>query len=231
MGTGHMVMCILDHNTPNALFRSPISKNAQNVLDIGTGQGDWAIDVADEFPSVTVRGVDLYPPPHQCVPPNCIFEVDDITKEWNWKEQFDLIHIRQLLAALTPDQINELYNTAYDNLLPGGWIEQVEFSIDVKSMNDAMPDDAILKGWHGMFVDVCDNAGFPIEIQKTMRGRMEAAGFTNVHEKEYKAPIGAWPKRRQYKDAGIMNKMSWVNGTEGMWSLSLPSRQGLTHRF
>lgn len=37
-------------------------------------------DVADEFPDKTVYGVDLYPPPHKFVPPNCIFELDDVSK-------------------------------------------------------------------------------------------------------------------------------------------------------
>ena len=211
---------ILDSQQKNPFFRAPISSKAQNILDIGTGQGNWAVDVAQEFPSLTVRGVDLYPPPQKWVPPNCIFEVDDITKEWNWKERFDLIHIRQLLAALTPTQIDELYKQAYDNMVPGGWIEQVEFSVDIKSMNNAMPKDSITAGLYEMFKEVCDNAGVPIDIEKTMRGSIEKAGFENVKEIEYKAPIGSWPKHKVYKDAGIMNMMSWKNGTEGM---SLPT--------
>lgn len=37
-------------------------------------------DVADKFPDKTVHAVDLYPPPHRFVPPNCIFELDDVSK-------------------------------------------------------------------------------------------------------------------------------------------------------
>ncbi len=32
------------------LFRSPISKNARNILDLGTGEGKWCVDVADSLP-------------------------------------------------------------------------------------------------------------------------------------------------------------------------------------
>lgn len=83
-------------------------------------------------------------------------------------------------------------------------------------MNGAMPADSIIAGLYKQFTAVCNNANTPIDIERTMRGRIEAAGFQNVQEREYKAPIGAWPKHKVYKDAGIMNMMSWKNGTEGM---------------
>lgn len=59
MEAGHLLFLILDSQRSNTLFRSPISPKAQHILDIGTGSGEWAIDVADKFPQCTVRGVDL----------------------------------------------------------------------------------------------------------------------------------------------------------------------------
>ena len=76
----HIVHSILDSKQPNPLFFAPISKTAQNILDIGTGTGIWAIEVADKFPSAVVTGVDLYPPPETWVPPNCRLEVEDVLK-------------------------------------------------------------------------------------------------------------------------------------------------------
>lgn len=52
------------------------------ALDLLADVLSRAISVADRFPNLTVRGVDLYPPPQSHVPPNCIFEVDDFTSEW-----------------------------------------------------------------------------------------------------------------------------------------------------
>lgn len=48
---------ILESQQPNNLFRSPIGDKAQNILDIGTGNGAWCRDVADKFP----HGMSLYP--------------------------------------------------------------------------------------------------------------------------------------------------------------------------
>ena len=45
----------------NRLFLAPIDHNPSNILDLGTGTGIWAIDVADLYPSALVIGTDLSP--------------------------------------------------------------------------------------------------------------------------------------------------------------------------
>lgn len=62
----------------------------------------------------TVRGVDLFPPPVTWIPPNCILEVDDILQDWTWRDPFDLIHLRQLDCAFTPEQTDRLYKQCYE---------------------------------------------------------------------------------------------------------------------
>lgn len=65
-------------------------------------------------PAATIRGVDLYPPPVEWVPPNCLFELDDILEEWTWKEPFDLIHMRFMLGAFTPTEWDSVYKQCYE---------------------------------------------------------------------------------------------------------------------
>ena len=58
-------------------------------------------DFADENPASEVIGVDLSPIQPSFVPPNCKFEVDDITKDWTFPEShFDFIHIRYLTGCI-----------------------------------------------------------------------------------------------------------------------------------
>jgi len=50
MEAGHLLYQILDSQETNTLFRSPIPDTAQHIIDLGTGDGTWAIEVADRFP-------------------------------------------------------------------------------------------------------------------------------------------------------------------------------------
>lgn len=66
----------------------------------------------------TVRGVDIFPPPVTWMPPNCIFEVDDVLCEWTWREPFDLIHLRILLGAFDDAGWTTLYHRCYEYVFP-----------------------------------------------------------------------------------------------------------------
>jgi tRNA G46 methylase TrmB len=69
------------------LFLAPIIDEPEAILDLGTGSGIWAIDMADSYPSATVLGVDLAPVQPSWVPSNCQFEVDDVENDWLYSKK------------------------------------------------------------------------------------------------------------------------------------------------
>lgn len=55
-----------------------------------------------------------------------------------------------------------------------------------------------------------------------MQESIEKAGFRDVHIKNYKLPIGPWPRDKQLKEAGAANFRHLSEGMEGycMWLLT-----------
>ncbi|KFY06121.1 hypothetical protein V492_08143, partial [Pseudogymnoascus sp. VKM F-4246] len=93
-------------------FLAPIGDSPQKILDLGCGTGIWCIDVADEYPSAEVIGVDIAPTQPEWVPPNCRFELDDMEQPWMWsKNSFDLIFLRDLIYCIRdwPKLIDQCY--------------------------------------------------------------------------------------------------------------------------
>ena len=222
--TGHIAALLMNSDKTNPLFCAPIQE-PKHVLDIGTGKGSWAVDVADMFPNAIVRGVDLYPPPNNWIPPNCIFEVDDVLQEWTWREKFDLIHLRHGIGAFSPDEWASLYEKCYNNLEPGGWFEQIEMDLRCECDDESIPTGDILLTWGPRFFTAGQKLGKSLDVTKTMRACIEDAGFVEVHEEIQKWPIGPWPRDKVLKDAGLVNAQHWFAGMEG-YSMYLLTRHG-----
>ncbi|KAL5498396.1 hypothetical protein ACEPAH_2538 [Sanghuangporus vaninii] len=66
------------------------------ILDIGTGNGKWVEEMADEFPHSKVYGLDIVPLATRYPAENAQFEVHDINSTTRWAQgRFDFVHMRQ----------------------------------------------------------------------------------------------------------------------------------------
>lgn len=114
------------------------------------------------------------------------------------------------------------------NLRPGGWIEQLEVSPVIETDDDSLPSDSILNDWGPNMLGCGERAGRGCDTLDSMVDRIGDAGFLNIRQKNYKWPIGPWPRNQQLKEAGTVNLQHWLSGMEG-WCMWLLTRFGAPH--
>ncbi|KAI6367229.1 hypothetical protein MCOR25_004964 [Pyricularia grisea] len=177
--------------------------NPRRVLDVGTGPGTWAI--------TTVIGIDIeYVRPHISKPKNCTFMVMDATKDWEFEEGFDLIHVRMLGDIQAKGHLVE---SIYSNLNPGGWVEFTEWIVHVQSPDHSLDGGAFMR-WNKVLRKGLRELGssvfYPLEYRRILR----LAGFVNIQENKYAAPTNAcYPGKRLQRIGDLMTK-NWLGVLE-----------------
>lgn len=116
-------------------FAAPVASPA-SILDVGSGTGRWAMELATYFPDTNVVATDIVTPPeetHPSVvgqekrPQNYTFVPGNVLNGLSFADgSFDFVHMRLLIFAIPesawPQVVNELIRVTR----PGGWIELVE---------------------------------------------------------------------------------------------------------
>jgi trans-aconitate methyltransferase len=175
------------------LFRAPIVKSRppRRVLDLGTGTGIWAIEMAEEFPNSIIVGTDLSPIQPGWVPSNCKFYVDDFESDWEYHpdEYFDYIHGRALCGSVA--DWPRFFDQAYHSLNSGGWLEMQEYQTWLFSDDNTMEDAVWIKEWSEGTDEASTRFGKRLRTAQDIKKWMEQAGFLDVHEEIYKVRVSA----------------------------------------
>ncbi|PVI05317.1 S-adenosyl-L-methionine-dependent methyltransferase [Periconia macrospinosa] len=221
----HLWLLTLD----DRLFLAPIDVGAgpERILDVGTGTGLWAVDMADYFPNAEIIATDLSPTQTSSAPPNVRFEVDDACSEWTYPEEsFDFVHIRGLTGCIKDWPY--LYSQAYRHLKPGAYIEHLEFSITTSANPDPTTNTAAEKLLTSFSTSILQ-AGDAQHTGRTFRtislipSNLALAGFVDITSQSFVWPIGPWPKDPKLKEIGRWGERNWLDGFEG-WVLAIYTR-------
>ncbi|KAI8710404.1 hypothetical protein NCS52_01577000 [Fusarium sp. LHS14.1] len=165
-------------------------KLIQRVLDVGSGQGYWAIDFADTYPNTEVIGTDLSPIGEELVPPNLCFQIEDCTRDWTFANSyFDFIHMRHLVGGI--EDWRHLYREAFRCTSPGGLVESHEQSFILKSDKETIEPESALGRMGDIFMEVGVKSGYSFAVvdEDTQRKGMEEAGFVDIKEEVKRMPI------------------------------------------
>ncbi|KAH6970498.1 S-adenosyl-L-methionine-dependent methyltransferase [Ilyonectria sp. MPI-CAGE-AT-0026] len=177
------------------------------VLDLGTGTGIWATQLADEYPHISVQGLDLHMIQSRMIPSNMkppkLFDLED-----SWDAiglGWDFIHARTLFGSI--ESWPDMYQKMITHLKPGGYIEHIEIDWDPQCDDRSLPPNSSLSQWAKKLLDAMDRYGRPMKVDsKETQRQLGVAGFTNISETVIKAYCNDWPEDSHDKEVG-----NWFN--------------------
>lgn len=173
----------------------PLGLNPRRVLDLGCGAGNWAVDVAEQYPQAEVLGIDISPHmfPDE-LPSNLELQIDDINKEFTFESNhFDVVHSQMVAGGIRADRWRSYIKDMYWVTRRGGWCQMVEIYFIAQSHNGSLDRDGGLERWSLNFM----NSMRPYKDLRASRNferYMVDAGFRDVDSQMLRLPMCRWPE-------------------------------------
>lgn len=173
-------------------YVAPIQQ-PKSILDVGTGTGRWAMQMAEAFPEANVIGIDLVGTPADELgstvpagyvrPDNYLFMQGNVLDGLAFPDStFDFVHQRLLVAGIPMAQWPRVVVELLRVTCPGGWVEMVEAipAVGGPAMNQ-------LREW---LVGVGLPRGVDIRSTHQIGNYLQAAGAQNIQYRELNVPLG-----------------------------------------
>lgn len=186
------------------------------VLDVGTGPGDWAVEMGQRYPNSEMIATDISVfdgGPALIGLPSVHFQLEDAEDEWTYGKPFDLIHFRGLSGAFR--DWRGVYEQAFKYLKPGGYVEVVESDLAANILTWANPNPG---SYHHIYASAMRNAaetlGYPRGREHLDHSFLTSIGFVDVAVQNMSVPVGAWPLDERQKTLGKMALIAFLEGLE-----------------
>lgn len=206
----HYMLRYALHGNFAAPVRSPAS-----ILDVGSGTGRWAMEMAAYFPDTNVVATDIVTPADEATaapgfglekrPENYTFVPGNVLNGLSFADgSFDFVHMRLLIFALPeaawPKVIRELVRVTR----PGGWIELVETG----PQQNAGPAMEMLVQW---ITAASERRGVNPLIGPRVADFLAGSGAANVNRRDIALPVGEYGGRiGKMAETDIFSVMSGV---------------------
>nr|BBH93663.1 hypothetical protein KTA_18620 [Thermogemmatispora argillosa] len=194
-------------------YLAPIEQ-PRRILDVGCGTGQWAFELAHQFPHAEVIGLDLEQVKASTPPPNYRFVQGDVLKGLPFENNsFDFVHQRLLFLAIPlaawPGVVQELARVTS----PGGWVELLEAGT---ALQDVLPSGPATQEFYRLGAQLAALRGLDTEgaVMRSLARYLEEAGLVNVHYQPLDVPLGEW--------GGRLGSLFALDCREGWKAMSAP---------
>lgn len=175
-------------------FAAPIG-TPDSILDVGSGTGRWAIEMAELFPQAKVVGFDVAQPSTDERPardkraPDYTFVAGNVLEGLPFADaSFAYVHQRYMIGAIPrdhwPHEVAELVRVTR----PGGWVEVVEAGVS----QGGGPGLQTVDSW---VASVLARRNLDIHLGAQLETFLREAGLRDVVVRNVHLPLGAYGGR------------------------------------
>jgi len=182
----------------------PGAQRQRRVCDLGTGTGEWVIEMAHEFPHVRFDGLDIVPIATRRPPDNVWFEMADINAPLRYDNgAFDVVHARSISMAVY--DYSGMVDQVARVLRPGGLFLACEWGRSAAMRGNR--DPAIYAPYTYAFYHTVNDTLASIGIlplASRLEGEVLRSGhFDRIRSRVHEMPIGDWPANDHFKMLGV----------------------------
>jgi len=137
-----------------------------------------------------------------------------------YSQKFDYIHGRMLASCFVSHQ--SVFQSAFDAMAPGGWIEMQDFTIPFRCVDDSNIGTAFQR-WLDLAEVGMTKLGRDFKKVPHYKKYLTECGFVDVVETQFAWPIGSWPRDKKMKMLGAWGRENVLSGLQG-WSMAVFTR-------
>lgn len=184
----------------------PDTPDKIKILDIGTGTGVWAAEMAKRWPNANVIATDLTLPPQRDDTPSNLDFVRHNANDSAWPfESFHFIHARMVDAGI--HDWPTFRATCFRHLVPGGSFELAHIT---QPMHSKLPEfdtpsaSPFLRLMH-LITLASKNGGIDYDVSSKHLEGLRDVGFDEVEETTIMWPLGSWPQNEDERKIGVLS--------------------------
>jgi len=178
--------------------KPPPANTPQNILDVGCGLGSLCVDMAREYPSARVYGIDLNPVPLEQgkIPINCTFVTGCIfTTDAFEPGQFDFIISRDIRSEILMDEWGNYVHRLFELLRPGGRVHFIEMDPWPRTDDGNLPANDAWVQYTEAMQQMMEARGLQFYgLTEDLPASIESMKPTSQTVKTYRAAVGKWTK-------------------------------------